>query len=71
MAINNEFLKKVIKQGSIDTKKYRYRVGCVNTPKYQYATIMRIPLNRLSWTDENWELIATTRDGKRFMRPTK
>lgn len=55
------------KLDKIDKQKFRYRKENITTPEYQYAIITRIPLEKLPCTDEDWELVATTWDGKRFL----
>lgn len=67
MKVRNEFLRRVMKLGTIDTQKFRYRKKNITTPEYQYAIITRIPLEELPCTNEDWELVATTWDGKRFL----
>lgn len=67
MKVKNEFLRKVMKLGSIDTQKFRYRKENITTPEYQYAIITRIPLKELPCTNEDWEVVATTWDGKSFI----
>ena len=68
MKIKNEFLQKVMKLNTIDTQKFRYRVKNVTEPEYQYAIIERIPLESLPCTNKDWELVATTWNGKDFIR---
>lgn len=67
MKVKKDFLKRVVKLGSIDTQKFRYRVKDVTTPEYQYAIIERIQMESLPCTDEKWELVATTWDGENFL----
>lgn len=67
MKVKNEFLRKVMKLGSIDTQKYRYQKKNITTPEYQYTIIERIPLELLPCTNEDWELVATTWDGENFL----
>lgn len=67
MKVKNDFLKRVIKLGAIDTQKFRYRTKNVTTPEYQYAIIERVQLESLPCTNEDWELVATTWDGKNFL----
>lgn len=67
MKVKNEFLRRVMKIGSIDTQKFRYRKEAITTQEYQYAIITRIPLDELPCTNEDWELVATTWDGERFL----
>lgn len=67
MKVKNNFLKKVVKLGSIDTQKFRYRIENVTRPEYQYAIIERIPLESLPCTNEDWEPVATTWDGENFL----
>lgn len=67
MKVKNDFLKRVMKLGSIDTQKYRYRKKNITTPEYQYATIERIPLESLPCTNEDWEIVATTWNGENFL----
>lgn len=66
MKVKNEFLKKVMKIGAIDTQKFRYRKVNITTPEYQYAIIKRKPLESLPDTNEDWEPVAITWDGKNF-----
>ena len=67
MKVKNEFLRKVMKIGAIDTQKFRYCKKIITTPEYQYAIIKRVPLDKLPCTKEDWELVATTWDGERFV----
>lgn len=67
MKVKNEFLRRVMKLGSIDTQKFRYRKENITTQEYQYAIIKRIPLEELPCTNEDWEVVATTWDGERFI----
>lgn len=67
MKVKNDFLKRVMKMGSIDTQKFRYRTRNWTTPEYQYAIIERIPLESLPCTNEEWELVARTWDGEDFL----
>lgn len=66
MKVKKEFLKKVIKYGSIDTPNYRYRTRNITKAEYQYGIIERIPLEALPATNEDWQLVATTWDGETF-----
>lgn len=68
MKVKNDFLKRVMKMGSIDTQKFRYRKRSWTTPEYQYAIIERIPLELLPNKNEKWQLVARTWDGKNFLR---
>lgn len=68
MKIKNQFLQKVMKLNTLDTQKFRYRVKNVTEPEYQYAIIERIPLESLPSTNKDWELVATTWNGKDFIR---
>lgn len=67
MKVKNEFLKRVVKLGSIDTQKFRYRIKNVTTPEYQYAIIERVQMGSLPCTNEDWELVATTWNGENFL----
>ena len=67
MKVKNNFLKKVIKLGAIDTQKFRYRTKNVTTKEYQYAIIERVQIESLPCTNEEWELVATTWDGENFL----
>lgn len=68
MKVKTEFLKRVMKLGSIDTQKYRYRKKDITLSDYQFAVIERVPLESLPCTSEKWELVATTQDGKTFAK---
>lgn len=68
MKVRNDFLKKVMKFGSLDTRMYRYRFKNVTEPEYQYAIIERILLDDLCTTAAlSWQLVATTWDGEHFL----
>lgn len=67
MKVKKEFLIKVIKCGSIDTPKYRYKVRNITTPEYQYAIIERVEINSLPCNNSAWKIVATTWDGKNFL----
>lgn len=67
MKVKNDFLKKVVKLGAIDTRKFRYHTKEVTTPEYQYKIIKRVQLESLPCTKEEWELVATTWDGEHFL----
>lgn len=69
MKVKNEFLRRVMKLGSIDTQKFRYRKKSITLPDYQFAVIERVPLESLPCTSGKWELVATTQDGKTFTKP--
>ncbi len=67
MKVRNDFLKKVMKFGSLDTQNYRYRVKNVTESEYQYAIIERVSLSDLGTTAAlSWQYVATTWDGKHF-----
>ncbi len=67
MKVRNNFLKKVMKFGSLDTQNYRYRVKNVTELEYQFAIIERIPLDDLCSTAAlSWQLVACTLDGEYF-----
>lgn len=59
--VKMELLQKVMKQGTIDTPKYRYRTK--ETP--DVLLFQRIPLNYLDTTKaiDGWELVAISTDG--------
>lgn len=67
MRVKNDFLKKVMKIGSLDTSKYRYRKKNITAPEYQYAIIERVEITSLPCNDSAWEIVATTWDGENFL----
>ena len=67
MKVRNDFLKKVMKFGSLDTRMFRYRYRNVTEPEYQYAIIERILLDDFPCVDSFWQLVATTHDGEHFL----
>lgn len=67
MRVRDDFLKKVMKYGCLDTRLYRYRVRNVTKPEYQYAIIERVLFDDLPCTDSSWHLVATTWDGIHFL----
>lgn len=68
MKVRNDFLKKVMKFGSLDTRNYRYRVKHVTALDYRYAIIERVPLVDLGSTAAfSWQFVARTWDGEHFL----
>ena len=67
MKVRNDFLEKVMRFGSLDTRMYRYRFKNVAKPRYQYAIIERVLLDDLPCVGSSWQLVATTYDGEHFI----
>lgn len=61
--MKKEFIAKVIREGIVDTEKYRYTAHLVNGPEEQYTEIRRLPLADLDTTAalEPWEVVWTDR----------
>ena len=77
MKVKTEFLRKVLKERIIYTKKYQYKTFTytgVNEKEefYNLCVIKRIDINYVDTTrylDEIfWEDIALTKDGETFMK---
>lgn len=56
--MTNQFLKRVISESAIDTKKYRYTYNAGN------GNIERLPLGKLNTTYvlTDWEVVGNVRD---------
>lgn len=71
MKVRNDFLKKVMKYGIVDTRLYRYHYKNVTEAEYQYAVIERILLEDfddiIRFPNCSWQLVATTWDGEHFI----
>lgn len=59
MKIGKKFIDRVMSKGSVDTKKYRYRIN----ERGGYAEIIRLPLCQLDTTAafDGWEVVAIVR----------
>lgn len=60
------FIKKVIENGVVDTKTYRYKVFELHDLEQQYRVITRLPLSSLGTTNalNGLELIWDSRENK-------
>lgn len=76
MKVKKEFLEKVIKNRIVCTKNYLYKrfdysAANENGEFYSFCVIKRININYVDTTryldKENWETIAGTEDGERFL----
>ncbi len=58
--MKKSFVDRIIREGSVDTRKYRYIVRAVYTLTEQYGVIERLPLNYLDTTAalHGWETVA-------------
>lgn len=77
MKVKKEFLEKVFTKKIVYTKNYQYKAfkyTAVNEKEefFNFFIIKRIDINYVDTTryldKENWETIARTNDGKRFLR---
>lgn len=77
MKVKKEFLEKVIRNRTVCTKNYFYKrfdysAANENGGFYSFSIIKRIDIKYVDTTryldKENWETIATTKDGKHFLR---
>lgn len=61
--MKKEFIAKVIREGIVDTKTYRYTAHLVNGADEQYTEIRRLPLADLDTTAalDPWEVVWTGR----------
>lgn len=68
MKVKKDFLKKVAKYKSLDTKTYRYKARPYTNGKAQLLVISRIELEKLGTTKAltDWETVAITWDGETF-----
>lgn len=68
MKVKKEFLKKVVKYKSLDTKTYRYKSTRYRNENEQLLVISRIELEKLETTEalKIWETVAITWDGETF-----
>lgn len=68
MKVKKEFLKKVVKYKSLDTKTYRYKATPYTNESEQLLVISRIELEKLDTTKAltDWEKVAITLDGETF-----
>lgn len=68
MKVKKEFLKKVVKYKSLDTKTYRYKATPYTNASEQLLVISRIELEKLDTTKAltDWEKVAITLDGETF-----
>lgn len=56
--MTNKFLRRVVDESIIDTRKYRYTYNAGN------GNIERLPLEKLNTTDSitDWEVVGNVRD---------
>lgn len=68
MKVKKEFLKKVAKYKSLDTKNFRYKATPYTSANAQVLVISRIELKKLDTTKAltDWETVAITFDGETF-----
>lgn len=68
MKVKKEFLKKVVRFKSLDTKTYRYKATPYTSENEQLLVISRIELEKLDTTKAltDWETVAITWDGETF-----
>lgn len=68
MKVKKEFLKKVVRYKSLDTKTYRYKARPYKNGKAQLLVISRIELEKLDTTKAltDWKTVAITWDGETF-----
>lgn len=68
MKVKRDFLKKVVRYKSLDTKTYRYKATPYTSGNEQLLIISRIELEKLGTTREitEWETVAITWDGETF-----
>lgn len=68
MKVKKDFLKKVVKYKSLDTKTYRYKATPYTSADEQILVIARIELEKLDTTKAltDWETVAITQDGETF-----
>lgn len=61
--MKKEFIAKVIRDGIVDTEKYRYTAHLVNGADEQYTEIRRLPIADLDTTAalDPWEVVWTDR----------
>ena len=76
MKVKKEFLKKVWRNEGVCTKNYYYKCFDYSAANekgefYRCSIIKRINIENIDTTkfldEENWEIIAKTWDGKRFL----
>lgn len=68
MKVKKDFLKKVVRYKSLDTKTYRYKATPYTSENEQLLVISRIELEKLDTTRAltDWETVAITWDGETF-----
>ena len=61
--MKKEFIQKIIREGIVDTEKYRYTSHLVNGSEEQYTEIRCLPIADLDTTAalEPWEVVWTDR----------
>ena len=62
--MKKEFIRRIIREGVVDTRKYRYLAKTVNGAEEQYTAICRLPLGDLDTTAaiDGWETVAEVRN---------
>ena len=56
--LSNKFLERVRPERSVDTRKYRYRIGECNQIPGCWAAVFRKPIIELDTTSD-WQVVAT------------
>lgn len=58
--MTKEFVAKVLNQGCVDTRTYRYIVKEVHDAENQWQRILRLPISELGTTSalDGWEVVA-------------
>lgn len=58
--MTKEFMAKVLNQGCVDTRNYRYIAKEVRDAENQWQRILRLPISELDTTSalDGWEVVA-------------
>lgn len=61
--MKKEFIDRVIREGTVDTAKYRYTSKLISGADGEYTEIRRLPLEELDTTAalDPWEIVWTDR----------
>lgn len=61
--MKKEFAERVMREGCVDTRTYRYKLVLINGATEQYAEIQRLPLSKLDTTAAltDWETVEVIR----------
>lgn len=61
--MKQEFIDRIIREGTVDTKKYRYIRKDVTSATTQRLEIQRLPINSLGTTDavNGWQTVRVIR----------